>query len=155
MTAFGTNPLSPALSTFRNYNRRKFRRDIVAGLTVSVVELPQAIAYALIAGVPPEYGIYTSVIQGILSALVSSSDDVTSGPTNTQSLMVAATVTRVASGMGEDVGAAVYRSWPSPSSRSRGSSNWRSGPSVPSAGVLGEGDKTQPYRPNTKSRFPK
>ncbi|HEV7301704.1 MAG TPA: SulP family inorganic anion transporter [Tepidisphaeraceae bacterium] len=108
MTAFGNNPLAPALATFRNYNRHKLRRDFVAGLTVSVVELPQAIAYALIAGVPPEYGLYTSVIQGILGALLSSSEHLTSGPTNTQSLLIAAAVTRVAGGMGEDVGGAVY-----------------------------------------------
>jgi SulP family sulfate permease len=52
-------------------------------------------AYAIVAGVPPEYGIYTSVIQGIIGALFSSSEHVTTGPTNTQSLLIAATVHRL------------------------------------------------------------
>jgi SulP family sulfate permease len=91
------NPLSPAIETFRHYNRHKLRKDITAGLTVSVVELPQAMAYALIAGVPVQYGIYSSVIQGVLGALLSSSEHLTTGPTNTQSLLIAAAVTRLAS----------------------------------------------------------
>ncbi len=82
-------PLGPLLHTVRHYNASKFRRDLVAGLTVSVVELPQAMAYALIAGVPPQYGIYSSIIQGVLGALLSSSDHLTTGPTNTQSLLIA------------------------------------------------------------------
>ncbi len=86
--------LLPALNTVRHYSASKFRRDLVAGLTVSVVELPQAMAYAIIAGVPPQYGIYTSVIQGIVGALLSSSNHVTTGPTNTQSLLIASAVTR-------------------------------------------------------------
>ncbi|HEY0008877.1 MAG TPA: SulP family inorganic anion transporter [Tepidisphaeraceae bacterium] len=97
----------PALRTLREYNARKFRRDVVAGLTVSVVELPQAMAYALIAGVPPQYGIYTSIIQGVLGALLSSSEHLTTGPTNTQSLLIAAAVTRV-SGVTHEAGDAVY-----------------------------------------------
>ncbi len=102
-----SHPLAPALATFRNYNGRKFRRDLVAGLTVAVVELPQAMAYALVAGVPPQYGIYTSVIQGVLGALLSSSEHLTTGPTNTQSLLIAATVTRIA-GMTHETGDAIY-----------------------------------------------
>jgi SulP family sulfate permease len=70
-------------------------------LTVSVVELPQAMAYALIAGVPPQYGIYTSVIQGVLGALFSSSQHLRSGPTNTQSLLVASAVARFAQPAGD------------------------------------------------------
>src|SRR5687767_12597244 len=79
--------LAEPAHTLRNYSARKLRRDVVAGVTVSVVELPQAMAYALIAGVPPQYGIYTSVIQGTLGALFSSSHHMTTGPTNTQSLL--------------------------------------------------------------------
>lgn len=70
----------------------------MAGLTVSVVEVPQAMAYALIAGVPPEYGLYTSIIQGVIGALLSSSEHMTTGPTNTQSLLIASAVHRVMGG---------------------------------------------------------
>ncbi len=90
------SPLTPLIETARHYNLKKFRHDIVAGLTVSVVEVPQAMAYAIIAGVPPQYGIYSSIIQGILGALFSSSQHLTTGPTNTQSLLIAAAATRLA-----------------------------------------------------------
>lgn len=85
-------PFKYSYEAARNYSLRKFRRDIVAGLTVSVVEVPQAMAYAIIAGVPPVYGLYTSIIQGIVGALLSSSEHMTTGPTNTQSLLIASAV---------------------------------------------------------------
>lgn len=89
-------PFLPAIESARNYSLHKLRKDVVAGLTVSVVEVPQAMAYALIAGVPPQYGLYTSIIQGIIGALLTSSQHLTTGPTNTQSLLIASAVTRIA-----------------------------------------------------------
>src|SRR4029079_17389343 len=59
-------PFRPPFETARHYNLHKFRKDILAGMTVSVVEVPQAMAYALLAGVPPQDGIYSSVIPGAL-----------------------------------------------------------------------------------------
>jgi SulP family sulfate permease len=88
-------PLRPPIQTIRHYNLTKLRKDLIAGLTVSVVEVPQAMAYAIIAGVPPEYGIYTSVIQGVIGALLSSSEHMTTGPTNTQSLLIASALHRL------------------------------------------------------------
>jgi hypothetical protein len=46
------------INDLRSYTPRKFRADLLAGLTVAVVGIPQAMAFALIAGVPPIYGIY-------------------------------------------------------------------------------------------------
>lgn len=89
----------------RTYSLRKFRSDFVAGLTVAVIDLPQAMAYALIAGVPPQYGIYTTVIQGVIGALLSTSQRVTTGPTNTQSLLIASAVARA---MGADQNPEIY-----------------------------------------------
>src|SRR5690606_16788596 len=80
----------------RGYGAALLRRDLLAGLTVAVVEIPQAMAYALIAGVPPQYGIYTSVIQGLIGALFASNAHLASGPTNTQSLLIAAAVKQIA-----------------------------------------------------------
>jgi SulP family sulfate permease len=88
-------PFLPPVEAARGYSLRKLRRDLVAGLTVSVVEVPQSMAYALVAGVPPVYGIYTSVLQGVIGALLSSSEHMTTGPTNTQSLLIASAVTAV------------------------------------------------------------
>jgi len=86
------HPFTPPVATVRDYSFRKFRGDMVAGLTVAVVEVPQAMAYAMIAGVPPQYGLYTSIIQGFFGALFASNEHLSSGATNTQSLLIAATV---------------------------------------------------------------
>lgn len=88
-------PLRAPIDTARDYSWTKLRRDLLAALTVSVVEVPQAMAYALVAGVPPEYGIYTSIFQGIVGALFSSSEHMATGPTNTQSLLVASIIHRM------------------------------------------------------------
>jgi len=90
-------PFLQPVKTARTYNRTKLRQDLVAGLTVAAVEVPQAMAYALIAGVPPQYGIYTSIIQGCIGALLSSCEHMTTGPTNTQSLLIASAVARMVS----------------------------------------------------------
>ena len=69
---------------------------MLAGLTVAALDLPQAIAYAVIAGVPPQYGVYTSIIQGFIAALLSSSNHLAAGPTNTQGLLIVSAATRLA-----------------------------------------------------------
>jgi SulP family sulfate permease len=88
-------PFGPVRATLRSYDLQRLRLDLVAGLTVSVVEVPQAMAYAYVAGVPPQYGLYTSIVQGALASLFASNQHLASGPTNTQSLLVAAVVSRV------------------------------------------------------------
>lgn len=88
-------PFTPPLETMRHYSLLKLRRDMMAGLTVAVVEVPQAMAYALIAGVPAQYGLYTSIIQGFIGALFASNEQLSSGATNTQALLIAATVMRL------------------------------------------------------------
>lgn len=72
-----------------NYDRRNLQADLNAGLTVAVVGLPQAIAFAFIAHLPPEMGIYTTIIGGIFGALWGSSNELNTGPTNALSLLVA------------------------------------------------------------------
>ncbi len=96
-----TAPITPLIDSAREYNLQKLRADLIAGLTVSVMNLPQAMAYALIAGVNPVYGIYTTVIQGIVGSLLSSSQHLMTGPTNTQALLIASVVTRFAGGDGD------------------------------------------------------
>jgi len=90
-------PLQPIVRTFRTYDAADFPRDLTAGLTVAVVDLPQSMAFAVIAGVPPVYGIYTAIFLAFLGALFTSSRFLAVGPTNTQSLLVAAIVSRMTS----------------------------------------------------------
>ena len=81
----------PFLATFRAYRRENIRPDLFASLTVTLLVVPQAIAYAMIAGLPPLYGLYASIVVTILAGLFCQSELVICGPTNAISLMVAST----------------------------------------------------------------
>src|SRR5262249_60506267 len=65
-----------------DYSWAFLRRDLIAGLTVAAVAVPQAMAYALIAGVDPKYGLYTAIVMTAVGALLDSSKQLINGPTN-------------------------------------------------------------------------
>ena len=69
-----------------------FRADLIAGLTVAAVSVPQAMAYALIAGVDPRYGLYTAIVMTALGSIFGSSAHLVNGPTNAISLVVLSAV---------------------------------------------------------------
>lgn len=79
MTETATPPESRGL---RRYVQQDMRADAVAGLTVAVMGVPQAMAYALIAGLPPVYGLYTAIVTCAVAALLGSSNHLVTGPTN-------------------------------------------------------------------------
>jgi len=70
------------------YRPRYLRPDLMAGLTVAALAIPQAIAYAAIAELPPQTGLYTAVIAAVVASLWGSSRFLHSGPTNATSLLV-------------------------------------------------------------------
>jgi SulP family sulfate permease len=70
------------------YSLTAFRSDLIAGATVAAIAVPQAIAYALIAGVDPRYGLYSAIIVTIVASLLGSSSHLINGPTNAISLVV-------------------------------------------------------------------
>lgn len=72
----------------RAYKPENFRGDLTAGVTVGVILLPQAIAFALIAGLPPQMGLYAAIVGAVLGGLWGSSNHLHTGPTNTASLLV-------------------------------------------------------------------
>jgi SulP family sulfate permease len=76
----------PAIGSLRTYSFDTFRHDLVAGLSVAAVAVPQAISYALVAGLPPEYGLYTAVVMTAVGALFDSSKQLINGPTNAISI---------------------------------------------------------------------
>src|SRR5436305_12640650 len=80
------------------YGWKGFRRDLVAGLTVAAVAVPQAMAYALIAGIEPQYGLYTAIVMTALASLLGSSAHLINGPTNAISLVVFGTVGGLSAG---------------------------------------------------------
>jgi SulP family sulfate permease len=79
-----------------SYRREDLWPDMMAGLTVAVVLLPQALAYALIADLPPQTGLYAAVVAAVVGALWGSSWHLHTGPTNAASLLVLSTLLTVA-----------------------------------------------------------
>lgn len=69
-------------------NRNSLRADAIAGLTGAVIVLPQGVAFAMIAGLPPQYGLYTAIVLPIIAALFGSSRHLISGPTTAISIVV-------------------------------------------------------------------
>ncbi len=77
-------------------NRRTLRADTVAGLTGAVVVLPQGVAFATLAGMPPVYGLYAAMVPAIVAALFGSSRYLVSGPTTAASIVVFSSLTLLA-----------------------------------------------------------
>ncbi|MCV6605411.1 MAG: SulP family inorganic anion transporter, partial [Porticoccaceae bacterium] len=80
--------LFPFLIWGKNISRNSLRADLAAGLTGAVLVLPQGVAYALIAGLPAVYGIYTAIVTPIIAGLFGSSRHLISGPTAAISIIV-------------------------------------------------------------------
>ncbi|MEO0964678.1 MAG: SulP family inorganic anion transporter [Planctomycetota bacterium] len=96
------SPLRRFGAAMRGYTAADARGDALAGLTVAVIGVPQAMAYALIAGVPAEYGLYTLIFQCAIGSIFNSQPLLSVGPINTQSLLVASIVSRLAGAMGPE-----------------------------------------------------
>ncbi len=86
----------PILEWLPNYNKSLFKGDLVAGITVGIILIPQGIAYALIAGLPPIYGLYCALVPQVIYAIFGSSRQVAIGPVAMDSLIVATGVSTVA-----------------------------------------------------------
>ncbi len=83
--------LLPFMSWIGNCTKPKvLQADIIAGITVALVLVPQSMAYAQLAGLPPYYGLYASFLPGIVAALFGSSRQLATGPVAVVSLMTAA-----------------------------------------------------------------
>src|SRR6476620_6363102 len=73
--------LPKSLLCLREYNVRKFTADLIAGITVGLVALPLAMAFAISSGVPPQSGIYCAIITGFLISALGGSRTPIGGPT--------------------------------------------------------------------------
>jgi len=78
----------PFLTWFKLVTKETIKADFIAGLTGAVIVLPQGVAFATIAGLPPEYGLYTAMVTPIVAALFGSSHHLVSGPTTAISIVV-------------------------------------------------------------------
>ncbi|PFH60991.1 hypothetical protein XA68_18464 [Ophiocordyceps unilateralis] len=87
--------LFPSASWIRRYNVRWLAGDLIAGITIGLVVVPQALAYASLAQLPPAYGLYTSFTGAALYWLFGTSKDIVIGATAVGSLLVGQVVSRV------------------------------------------------------------
>jgi len=78
----------PFLLWLPKVTQDSIRADLIAGITGAVIVLPQGIAFAIIAGLPPEYGLYTSMVTTVVAALFGSSLHMVSGPATAISIVV-------------------------------------------------------------------
>ena len=76
----------PFLVWFKLITKDSLKADLLAGLTGAVIVLPQGVAFATIAGLPPEYGLYTAMVTPVIAALFGSSFHLVSGPTTAISI---------------------------------------------------------------------
>ncbi|MBK6952818.1 MAG: sulfate permease [Crocinitomicaceae bacterium] len=86
----------PSVSWVKNYKKSQFKGDLAAGLTVGVMLIPQGMAYSMIAGLPPVYGLYAALVPILIYALLGTSRQLSVGPVAMDSLFVAATVSVMA-----------------------------------------------------------
>ena len=83
----------PIIGTIKNYKKSYVSKDLIAALTGAVVAIPQCMAYALIAGLNPVYGLYTAIVSAIFGSAFGSSKHLVTGPTNSSALLVASVMT--------------------------------------------------------------
>lgn len=86
----------PSVNWIAEYSRNDLRKDFVAGLTVCVVLVPQGMAYAMLAGLPPVYGLYAAIIPLILYAIFGTSRQLSVGPVALVSLLVLSGISKFA-----------------------------------------------------------
>ena len=88
--------LFPFLRWWPLVTRQSLREDLLAGLTGALIVLPQGVAFATIAGLPPEYGLYAAMIPAVVAALFGSSWHLVSGPTTAISIAIYAAIHHLA-----------------------------------------------------------
>src|SRR5208283_3948445 len=81
LTLFDERWLPKSVLCLRDYSLNKFLHDLVAGLTVGLVALPLAMAFAISSGLPPQAGLYTAIIAGFVISALGGSRTQIGGPT--------------------------------------------------------------------------
>jgi len=88
----------PILTWLPNYTTSLFKKDLIAGITLSAYAIPVSLAYASLAGLPPQYGIYGYLIGGLFYAIFGTSKQMAVGPTSAISILVGTAIASLAEG---------------------------------------------------------
>jgi len=97
------HPHLPFLAWPAQWREHGLRSDLVAGVTVALVLIPQALAYAKLAGLPPHIGLYAALVPAVVAALFGSCGQLSTGPVALTSLLVGASILPLAGGAGGDL----------------------------------------------------
>lgn len=101
--------LFPITKDLLTYNRSTLYSDLIAGLSIAVIVIPQGLAYAMIAGLPPIYGLYAALVPQFIHGIMGTSRHPAVGPVALDSLVVAIALGALSlSGIGEVVAAAIF-----------------------------------------------
>jgi len=79
----------PIIGWLKTYSRHDFNDDLLAGVIAAILLVPQGIAYAILAGLPPELGLYASILPPALYALLGTSRTLSVGPAAVAAIMIA------------------------------------------------------------------
>ena len=90
--------LIPASRWLPDYTLKLFGNDTLAGITLAAYAIPVSLAYATLAGLPPQYGVYGYLIGGVFYALLGSGRQLAIGPTSAISLLIGTTLVSLANG---------------------------------------------------------
>lgn len=90
--------LFPPFEWLKSYNSKILRNDILSGITLAAYGIPVSLAYATLAGLPPQYGIYGYLLGGLFYAMLGSSRQLAIGPTSAISLLIGTTIAGMANG---------------------------------------------------------
>ena len=90
--------LFPITAWIKEYNTAILKKDFIAGITLAAYGIPVSMAYATLAGLPPQYGIYGYLIGGLFYALLGTSKQLAIGPTSAISLLIGTTIATMAKG---------------------------------------------------------
>ena len=82
----------PITSWMRTYQKSYFKQDVFAGLTVGILLIPQGLAYALLAGLPPQYGLYAALVPQLVYMLLGTSSKLSIGPVAMDSILIASSL---------------------------------------------------------------
>lgn len=85
----------PIIGQVKNYSREKCMSDVIAAVVVTVMLIPQSLAYAILAGLPPQYGLYASVLPIVIYSLLGTSTSLAVGPVAIASIMTASALSVV------------------------------------------------------------
>ena len=99
----------PILEWLPNLSKKSIQNDFVAGLTVGIMLVPQGMAYALLAGLPPVFGLYAALVPQVIYAIMGTSRQLSVGPVAMDSLLVASGLAALKlSGINEYISMAIF-----------------------------------------------